>query len=227
MGKLIVVEGACDGIGKSTQYDLLKKRLIEDGNTVVAHHFPSYGEYQGVSVEHYLKGEYGSPDSLSPYFINNLYASDRAITWHTKLKKEYENNIILLDRYTTSSLIYQSALIDNLEERKKFINYVIDFEYKKLGIKEPDLVIFLEAPFDLVSEMRKKRKQNDGVENDIYEKDNGLMKKIYENAIFVADYLNFSKVSCNKENKMKSIEEIHDEVYSLVKKCLKKNKKIV
>ena len=75
--------------------------------------------------------------------------------------------------------------------------------------------------------MRKKRKQNDGVENDIYEKDNGLMKKIYENAIFVADYLNFSKVSCNKENKMKSIEEIHDEVYSLVKKCLKKTQKIV
>ena len=28
--KLIVIEGACDGIGKSTQYDLLYKRLISD-----------------------------------------------------------------------------------------------------------------------------------------------------------------------------------------------------
>ena len=26
-GRLIVVEGACDGIGKSTQFELLKKRL--------------------------------------------------------------------------------------------------------------------------------------------------------------------------------------------------------
>ena len=220
MGKLIVIEGACDGIGKTTQYELLKKRLVNDGNNVISHHFPSYGEYQGVSVEHYLKGEYGSPDSLSPYFINNLYAIDRAITWHTKLKNEYKDNIILLDRYTTSSLIYQSALIENIEERKKFINYVIDFEYKKLGIKEPDLVIFLDAPFDLVSDMRKKRKQNDGIKDDIYEKDISLMKKIYENAIFVAEYLNFSKVSCNNGNEMRSINDIHDDIYRLVKKKL-------
>lgn len=220
MGKLIVIEGACDGIGKTTQYELLKKRLVNDGNSVISHHFPSYGEYQGVSVEHYLKGEYGSPDSLSPYFINNLYAIDRAITWHTKFKNEYKDNIILLDRYTTSSLIYQSALIENIEERKKFINYVIDFEYKKLGIKEPDLVIFLDAPFDLVSDMRKKRKQNDGIKDDIYEKDISLMKKIYENAIFVAEYLKFSKVSCNNGNEMRSINDIHDDIYRLVKKKL-------
>lgn len=220
MGKLIVIEGACDGIGKTTQYELLKKRLVNDGNSVISHHFPSYGEYQGVSVEHYLKGEYGSPDSLSPYFINNLYAIDRAITWHTKLKNEYKDNIILLDRYTTSSLIYQSALIENIEERKKFINYVIDFEYKKLGVKEPDLVIFLDAPFDLVSDMRKKRKQNDGIKDDIYEKDISLMKKIYENAIFVAEYLNFSKVSCNNGNEMRTINDIHDDIYRLVKKKL-------
>ena len=220
MGKLIVIEGACDGIGKTTQYELLKKRLVNDGNSVISHHFPSYGEYQGVSVEHYLKGEYGSPDSLSPYFINNLYAIDRAITWHTKFKNEYKDNIILLDRYTTSSLIYQSALIENIEERKKFINYVIDFEYKKLGIKEPDLVIFLDAPFDLVSDMRKKRKQNEGIKDDIYEKDTSLMKKIYENAIFVAKYLKFSKVSCNNGNEMRSINDIHDDIYRLVKKKL-------
>ena len=31
MGKLIVIEGACDGIGKSTQYNLLKERLKKEG----------------------------------------------------------------------------------------------------------------------------------------------------------------------------------------------------
>ena len=29
-GQLIVIEGACDGIGKSTQFELLKKRLTKD-----------------------------------------------------------------------------------------------------------------------------------------------------------------------------------------------------
>ena len=218
MGKLIVVEGACDGIGKSTQYTLLKERLIKDGNNVVSHHFPSYGEYQGVPVEKYLKGEFGNIEDLSPYFINNLYAVDRAITWHSYLKKEYQNSIILLDRYTTSSLIYQSALIDDIEKRKEFIDYVISFEYEKLGIKEPDLVIFLEAPYDLVKKLRNERKVNDGIQNDIHEKNDEFMRKVYENALFVADYLKFSKIKCNDGDHMQSIEDIHNDIYKLIKK---------
>ena len=218
MGKLIVVEGACDGIGKSTQYTLLKERLIKDGNNVVSHQFPSYGEYQGVPVEKYLKGEFGNIEDLSPYFINNLYAVDRAITWHSYLKKEYQNSIILLDRYTTSSLIYQSALIDDIEKRKEFIDYVISFEYEKLGIKEPDLVIFLEAPYDLVKKLRNERKVNDGIQNDIHEKNDEFMRKVYENALFVADYLKFSKIKCNDGDHMRSIEDIHNDIYKLIKK---------
>ncbi len=218
MGKLIVVEGACDGIGKSTQYTLLKERLIKDGNNVVSHHFPSYGEYQGVPVEKYLKGEFGNIEDLSPYFINNLYAVDRAITWHSYLKKEYQNSIILLDRYTTSSLIYQSALIDDIEKRKEFIDYVISFEYEKLGIKEPDLVIFLEAPYDLVKKLRNERKVNDGIQNDIHEKNDEFMRKVYENALFVAEYLKFSKIKCNDGDHMRSIEDIHNDIYKLIKK---------
>lgn len=218
MGKLIVVEGACDGIGKSTQYTLLKERLIKDGNNVVSHHFPSYGEYQGVPVEKYLKGEFGNIEDLSPYFINNLYAVDRAITWYSYLKKEYQNSIILLDRYTTSSLIYQSALIDDIEKRKEFIDYVISFEYEKLGIKEPDLVIFLEAPYDLVKKLRNERKVNDGIQNDIHEKNDEFMRKVYENALFVAEYLKFSKIKCNDGDHMRSIEDIHNDIYKLIKK---------
>ena len=146
-GKLIVVEGACDGIGKTTQFELLKEHLVKDGKDVYSHHFPTYNSIQGRPVEEYLAGNYGKPSELSPYFINTLYAEDRAITWNKDLKDRYEKGeIIVLDRYTTSSIIYQAALIEDIDERINFIDYICDFEYNKLGIKKPDHVIFLHAP---------------------------------------------------------------------------------
>lgn len=218
MGKLIVIEGACDGIGKTTQYKRLIEHLKKDNMKVFSHHFPSYNTYQGVAIEKYLSGEYGNIDSLSPYFINNLYASDRAITWYTYLKEKYEtNDILLLDRYTTSSIIYQSALIENLDEKKKFIDWIIDFEYNKLGIKKPDKVIFLYASFDLVTKMRDDRKNNDGLENDIHERNIEFMKKVYDNAMFVADYLSWEKIKCDDGLKMRSIDDIHNEIYKVIK----------
>jgi dTMP kinase len=218
-GKLIVIEGSCDGIGKTTQFNLLREHLKRENIPTAHHHFPSYNTYHGLPIEKYLSGEFGTPEEISPYFINSLYANDRMITWLTELKKLYEEgNIIILDRYTTSSLIYQSALIEDPEEKKKFIDYVIDFEYHKLGIKEPDKVIFLYAPFELATEMRNSRKSNEGITNDIHESNLEFMKKVYDSAMFVAEYLSWDKVICNNENQMRKIEDIHQDVYTLVKK---------
>ena len=220
-GQIIVIEGSCDGVGKSTQYQLLYKRLLEEKKRVLAHHFPSYNTYQGIPVENYLKGEMGDLNSLSPYFINSLYALDRGVTWYTSLKEQYENGTtILLDRYTTSSLIYQSALIEDSEEKKQFIDYVIDFEYEKLGIAKPDNVIFLTAPLELVNSLRQKRKEEEGeaISGDIHEKDLAFQKKVYENALFIADYLNWDVIECTLNGKMKSKEDIHEEIYKYVRK---------
>lgn len=214
-GRIIVIEGACDGIGKSTQYNLLKYKL---GENVITHHFPTYGSYQGKGVEEYLKGGYGDIESLSPYFVNNLYAYDRGVVWQTLLKEKYEKGYtILLDRYTTSSIIYQSCLIEDEEKRKEFIDYVIDYEYNKLGIGTPDKVIFLTAPFNLVTSLRNARKDNDGVVNDIHERDLDFMKKVYDNAVFVANYLGWEIIECTNGNKFKTINEIHEEILKSIK----------
>lgn len=218
-GKLIVIEGACDGIGKTTQFNKLKEKLEKDGNIVISHHFPTYDSYQGLGAVNYLKGEFGKPEELSAYFINNLYASDRAITWYSKLKKEYEKgNIILLDRYTTSTLIYQSALIEDESEKKAFVDYVIDYEFNKIQIKEPDEVIFLYAPFDVVTKLRNERKQNDGVQNDIHESDIEFMRKAYNSAVWVANYLNWNYINCTQDDKMRSEDEIHEDICKLILK---------
>ena len=208
MGKLIVIEGSCDGVGKSTQYRMLIDRLKEEKeNMIITHHFPSYGTYQGRPVEEYLKGNYGKISELSPYFVNSLYAQDRAITWVNGLKHEYDNgSIIILDRYTTSSLIYQSSVIEDKKER---------------GIAKPDLVIFLHAPFEVAQTLKKKRKNNDGVENDIHERDYSFMKRVSDNSIEIAKKFNWDFIECAENDKMRSIEDIHEDIYKLVKKKIK------
>lgn len=216
-GKLIVIEGACDGIGKTTQFELLKEELIKEGNHIISHHFPTYNADQGLLVENYLKGLYGKINELSPYFVNSLYAVDRAVTWRTKLKKAYdEGDIVLLDRYTTSSLIYQTAMIENEERKKEFIDYVLDYEYEKMGIKKPDNVIFLYAPFELVTSLRNQRENNDGIKDDIHEQNIEFMKKVYDTAIFVANYLKWDMINCATDNHMRSIKEIHEDICKIL-----------
>ena len=216
-GKLIVIEGACDGIGKTTQYEALYKKLSEE-TEVIRHHFPSYDTPQGALVTSYLAGKFGDKKELSQYFIHDLYAIDRAVTWKTVLEPEYNaGKTILLDRYTTSSMIYQSTLIDE-EKKEEFIKYVVDCEYNKLGVAKPDMVIFLTAPFDLVTNIRNARKSNDGVANDIHESDLHFMKKVYENANRIARDYSWNIIECGKGDALRTPEDISEEIYGLVKK---------
>ena len=66
--------------------------------------------------------------------------------------------------------------------------------------------------------MRKARQTNDGVSNDIHERDLEFMKDVYQSALFVADYLDWDKIQCADGEKMRSVEDIHEEVYGLVKR---------
>lgn len=66
--------------------------------------------------------------------------------------------------------------------------------------------------------MRNMRKQNEGITHDIHESNLEFMRKVYESAMFIADYLSWDQIQCNYGNKMREIEDIHEEVYQLVKK---------
>lgn len=217
-GKIIVIEGACDGIGKTTQFNMLKERLEREGKSVITHHFPSYNTPQGADVEKYLRGEFGNPEDLDPYFIHSLYAKDRQITWENLLKPEIElGHIVLLDRYTTSSIIYQSSTIKDWEERKKFIDFVCENEYHERRIGEPDKILFLYAPFEVITKTRQSRKTNDGIENDIHERNYEFMRGVYENAMQVSEYLNWDRIDCSAGDHLDTIENIHEKIYQKVK----------
>lgn len=215
-GKLIVVEGACDGVGKTTQVELLKEYLEQYGE-VITHHFPTYHELSGYLVEKYLAGELGKLEELSPYFINSLYAIDRAIISKDKIIPALnDGKTVLLDRYTTSSVIYQAASLPNAA-KKDFIEYVMDFEYNRLGIVKPDTVIFLTAPYEVIQKIRNARQVNDGIQKDIHESNEEYLMSVYDTAQYASELLGWNRVDCSDGNQMRPIEEIHEDIIKLVK----------
>lgn len=217
-GKLIVMEGACDGIGKSTQFKLLKSRLENDGEIIFNCHFPRYDTETGQAVQAYLRGDYGNPKDCDPLFVHDLFARDRAAFWDERKDIDDSNIIYLLDRYVTSSFIYQSASIEDIEERMKLIRKMENREYNELGVRRPDKVLFLDAPFNLITDIRSKRKSNDGVPNDIHERDLDFLMKVYNNSHLVAEMFGFERIDCTDGNgNLDTIENISDRVYARVK----------
>lgn len=225
-GKLIVIEGACDSVGKTTQSRLLINRFKSEGEDVIDHHFPTYDK-DGFAVDPEVRKLLDKDDptykNVSPYEANRVFANDRKTMWETVFKKYYEEGkILLFDRYTTSSIIYQSSKMASQEEIKQFIKDVYHYEYGELGLPEPDQIIFLYVGFDLAMKKMEARFQETHAIKDRFEADPEGMKKIYENAMFVADYLNWPMVKCDDNNgQMRTPQDIHNEVYSLVKKCKK------
>ena len=211
---LIVIEGVSDGVGKTTQINELYNKLINDGKDVIYHHFPSYGSIGASLVEEYLKGNLGKREDIGPYVVSSFYAMDRFYTYHNELKSALdEGKIVLLDRYTTSNLIYQGALFE--EGKDEFLNYICDYEYNKLGLKKPDLVIFLKLDKSIANTLRNNRGNKD-----INESDNAFLDKVYDNSLYVADKYDFKIIECSKDGVLRSIEDISREIYSIVESII-------
>ncbi|TGE32356.1 thymidylate kinase [Desulfosporosinus sp. Sb-LF] len=217
-GKLIIIE-AGDGSGKATQTEELYRRLVLEKFLVKKIEFPNYTSESAALVKMYLKGEFGtSPDEISPYVASTFYTVDR----YASFKKEWEEfynsgGIILSDRYTTSNMVHQAAKIADEAERNKYLDWLYDFEYRKFRLPIPDCVIFLDMPpevsFGLIS---KRANKSSDIQRDIHEADEQYLIKSYNNANWIASKYHWHKVECVSNSRLKTIQEIHDEVYRLV-----------
>ena len=221
MGKLFVIDGT-DGSGKQTQFEKLKERLSKDGVDYKTVSFPNYDSPSSSLVKMYLSGEFGTnAQEISPYIASTFYAADRYATFQTGYKKYYEDGgIILADRYTTANMVHQAGKIKDKEERDKFLKWLWDFEFKLYGLPIPTEVFFLNMPTEKALELMKDRKNkfDENAKKDIHERNETHMRDAYKAACDVAKDYNWFEIKCMKDNELRTIDDIHEEIYNEVKK---------
>lgn len=223
-GKLIIIEGS-DSSGKATQTKKLYERLIEGKVEVQKVEFPNYESASSALVKMYLDGSFGSnPNDVNPYVASTFYAVDRYASYKTEWQNFYsEGGIILSDRYTTSNMIHQAAKIDNIDEKNKYLDWLWDFEFNIFNLPVPDYVIFLDMPPAVSRKlMEDRRNKFTGEEQkDIHESNYNYLINSYNNASQIADKYGWSRISCVKDDILRSIDDIHQEVYERVYQVIK------
>ncbi|MBR1728827.1 MAG: thymidylate kinase [Selenomonadaceae bacterium] len=215
-GKLIVIEGS-DGSGKATQTKKLFERLISENHAVKKISFPNYNSNSSALIKMYLNGDFGThADDVDPYAASTFYAVDRYASYRTEWKKFFEDDeIILADRYTTSNMIHQAVKIADNFEREKFLEWLDDFEFVKLKLPRPDLVIFLNMPPNVSEKLIKERNRND-----IHEKDFDYLRRCYSAYNELTKKFGWIKINCSDNDSPRSIEEIHENIFNVVRKIL-------
>jgi len=220
MGKLIVIEGT-DGSGKSTQFRLMSERLKTDGIDFKHIVFPRYDQESSALIRMYLGGQFGDkPGDVNAYAASAFYAVDRFASYKMDWGQWYENGgVILSDRYTTSNAVHQTSKLPE-NERQQYLHWLYEFEYDKLGLPSPDLTIYLDVPTDFTEKMMRKREQDTNTQADIHEKDTAYLATCRQTGRAAAEYYGWTVIHCVKDGAMRTIEDIHEEIYSHVKKCL-------
>lgn len=216
MSELIVIEGL-DGSGKSTQTQLIEEYFAQHGITYKKIKLPDYESKSSTLVNMYLGGEFGSDaDAVNAYAAGAFYAVDRFASYKLKWKKDYDEGVIILaDRYATSNSIYQMEKIDK-SEWDEYLDWSADFEYKKIGIPKPDLVIYLDMPIEISQRLMTGRYQGDEGKKDVHEANVSFLKKCRESALYAAEKQNWQVISCAEHNEPLSIDAIHKKIITII-----------
>lgn len=218
MGKLIVIEGV-DSSGKATQAKLLCDRLERAGEKVQLVSFPDYESDFSLPVKRYLAGDLGnSPSDVNAYAASVFYAIDRYASFKRKWGEFYKNGgTIIADRYVTSNLVHQASKISG--DKAEFIHWLSDLEYGKMGLPIPDLVLFLDMPPQYARMLMQDRanKITGEAQKDIHESNVEYLNSAYQNAMEIAKICSWTVLSCVKNGEVRSIENIHEEIYQLCK----------
>ena len=206
-GRLIVIEGL-DGSGKGTQTEILYKHLQETGKAVRRITFPDYANKSSTLVKMYLEGEIGGLHEVNSYAASSFYACDRYISYQRDWKQDYESGgVILCDRYTTSNIVYQMAKLPQ-GQWEEYRAWAHNYEFERLGLPEPDLVLYLDMHPDTSRALLQKRYSGDSSKMDIHEQDLQFLQACRAAALYAAEKMNWRILRCCRDGTPLPVAEI-------------------
>ena len=215
-GRLIVFEGT-DGSGKATQSRLLCEHLQRESIPYKNITFPRYGKPSAAMVQEYLDGNLGRrPGDVNAYAASLMFSMDRYASYKQDWGAFYEaGGLVIADRYTTSNAVHQTSKLPP-EQQRPFVDWLFDFEYQKLGLPAPDRVLYLDLPTELSEQMMRRREEATHTHADIHEQDEAYLRSCRESAARVVDWCGWQRIRCDRDGRIRSIQDIHQEVLERV-----------
>ena len=225
-GMIIVIEGT-DCSGKETQSKLLKERLNKVNIKTEIISFPMYDTPSGEIIGACLLGKpqmcnalLKSEHSFFPEGGGNVdylaacdyYIADRRYNLPKINKLLNEGYIVIIDRYTSSNMAHRGGMVTNKNERLKVYKKIEQLEYDINELPRPDKTFLLYLPFKYSAELKKHRLEKpDEAEANVKYLKNG--EKAY---LELAELYNYDTIKCIKSNKLRTIEDINEELYQKV-----------
>ena len=164
---LVVLEGL-DGAGKSTQVKKLRTYLESLFGSLEYIHFPRYdAPVYGDLISRFLRGDFGSNESVHPQLVALIFAEDRHGAAPGMKETLNSGGHVLLDRYVYSNIAYQCAKLGSKTEVEALREWIFNTEYGDFQLPKPDLNIFLDVPIGFVES--KLKNQRGGADRDYLE----------------------------------------------------------
>ncbi len=221
---LIAIEGI-DGSGKGTQTKLLCERLKSQGVSVAQLGFPRYDATRfGKRVAEFLNGAYGALDVVDPFLVAGLYAGDRFESRQVIRDLISSNQVVLCDRYVPSNLAYQLAKVDH-SRRDSLKTWIEQLEYEIYDLPRADLTIYLELDAETSQALVLKKDVRDYTAHslDLHEAAQGYLGHVRLEYLQLASQDPAWKIiTCCEGERLKTIQEIAEEVYLVVQNALSK-----
>ena len=217
-GKLIVIEGT-DCSGKQTQTDLLVQNLRKLGYRAISFSFPNYASPTGKIIGSCYLGKTGESyfsegiENVDPKISSLYYAADRAYNIDEVNHYLEEGYIVVLNRYVESNMAFQGGKIKEIRKRNMMYEWLDNLEFVLLDLPRPDYVLFLYLPYEYVCTLKEKRGKIASV---------NLLHMAEVAYLELSTIYEYEKINCLREDALRPVEDISEEILEKVKKYLEK-----